>query len=366
MPAEVFSLHGHGAASLDSVKPQKKRVLKYEKGAKRPVDENAPKKPLSAYFQWAADNRKKVAKGNDNLAEITKKLGEMWRNLAADKKSKYETKAKKEQEAYKRLMAAYKLTSKFKDHEQKLQEYQIMMTLKPFRKDENMPKRALSAYMLFQQEKRPSIVEANPDAKVTEIMKLCAAAWKELSEKDKEPYVKKSKKASEKHAKDLEKYKTSKKHQQYLAEKKEYEAKMKVKRENLQKKKEKSAAVTGAGSGASPNPKRRRTAPEEKPKKKTSEPKKKTSEPKKKASEPKKKASEPKKKKSEPKKKKSEPKTKKAASKPKAKKASPKKKTPAKKAGKSKKAVKEPARSAKKKAQRAVKKSSKAAKSSKK
>jgi len=354
MPAEVFSLHGSGAAGLESVKPEKKRVLKYEKGAKRPVDEHAPKKPLSAYFQWAADNRPKLAKSNKDLGltELTKKLGEMWKSLPSDKKSKYEEKAKKEQNTYKNLLNAYKLSSKHKQFEKELRDYQIMMTLKPFRKDENMPKRALSAYMLFQQEKRSSIVEANPDAKVTEIMKLVADAWKELSDKDKEPYQKKSKQLAAKHTKELEKYKTSKKYQEYLADKKEYEAKMKAKREKLEKAETKTDAKLGAGSGASPKAKRRKTD-EEPTKKKTSGPKKpkKTSEPKKKA--------DAKKKKSDPKKKKSEPKKKKSA--PKAKKASPKKKSAPRRAGKSKKAVKEPKRSVKKKARKAVatKKSSK-------
>jgi len=350
MPAEVFSLHGTGAAGLESVKPEKKRVLKYEKGAKRPVDEQAPKKPLSAYFQWAADNRPKIAKKNKDLGltEITKKLGDMWKNLPADKKSKYEEKAKKEQNAYKCLLGAYKLTSAHKKFEKELRDYQIMMTYKPFRKDENMPKRALSAYMLFQQEKRPSLVEEHPDAKVTEIMKLVAEAWKELSEKDKEPFQKKSKQLAAKHAKELEKYKTSKKYQEYLADKKEYEAKMKTKREKLEKDESKAQAKLGAGSGASPKPKRRKTdAKKEEPKAKTSASKK----PKKKTSEPKKKA-DPKKKKSDSKKQKSDPKKKKSA--PKAKKASPKKKSAPRKAAKNKKAVKEPKRSVKKKARKAV------------
>merc|ERR1712154_425373 len=140
-----------------------------------------------------------------------------------------------------------------------------------------MPKRALSAYMLFQKEKRPSIVEANPDAKVTEIMGLVADAWKELSDKEKEPFQKKSKKLAAQHAKELEKYKTSKKHQEYLADKKEYEAKMKAKRVKL----EKESTKQGAGSGASPKAKRRKTDAKDE-KKKTSDPKKKKSEPKKK------------------------------------------------------------------------------------
>lgn len=349
MPAEVFSLHdGKG---LKSVMPEKKRVLKYDKSAKRPVDANAPKKPLSAYFQWANDNRAKVSKKSKDLSvtELTKKLGEMWKNLPTDKKTKYEEKAKKEQATYKSLMACYKLTSDHQQFEKSLREYQIMMTLKPFRKDENAPKRALTAYMVFQKEKRPSIVEKNPDAKVTDIMGLCAAAWKALTDKQKEQFQKKSKKLAAQHEKEMAKYKNSKKHLEYLAAKKEYEDQMKAKRVKLEKAEAK--LMAGAGSGASPKAKRRKTdaattTEKPKPKKKTSNPKKpKKPEPKKKSA-PKKKTSDPKKKKSAPK----------------AKKASPKKKTSGtkqKKPGKSKKAARSPKRSVKKKARKAVAKTKK-------
>lgn len=336
MPAEVYSLHGSGASGLASAKAEKKRVLKYEKNLKRPVDTNAPKKPLSAYFQWMASERPKVAKDTTNVAEITKKLGDMWRTLDEKEKKTWEDKSKKQMEIYKRLMAAYKLTSEHEDYEKSLREFEIKKTYKPFKKDENMPKKAMSAYMVFQSEKRAGIVAKNPDAKVTEIMGMVAAAWKELSEKAKEPFVKKAKKLAEKRAKEVEKYMKSEQQLKYLAEKKEYEQKMKARRIKLEKQGAKAEeGPVGKSSGESPAPKRRKTQP-----KKASQPKKKTSSKKK---SPKKKDS---KKKSQPKKaktsskKKSQPKAAKKKSAPKMKKkvASKKKKSPKKKAVKARKA----------------------------
>jgi hypothetical protein len=54
--------------------------------------------------------------------------------------------------------------------------------------DPNRPKKGLSAYMFFAKNKRSSVKEANPDAAVTEIMKLVAVEWNQLSDDDKVQY----------------------------------------------------------------------------------------------------------------------------------------------------------------------------------
>jgi len=340
MPAEVYSLHGTGNKSLASTKPEKKkRALKYDKSLKRPVDSNAPKKPLTAYFQWASENRKDLKGSSGNVTEITKKLGEMWRKLPKEEKTTFEVKSKKQMSIYKTLMAAYKHTSEHKEFEKSLLEFEIAKTYKPFRKDENMPKKAMSAYMLFQKEKRASIVKKNPDAKVTEIMGLVGAAWKEVSEAKRVPYQKKAKKAAEQHAKDVEEYKNCEKHQRYLKEKKAYELKMKTKRAKLNLK----PNETSAGSGISPKAKRRKTdkpAPKKKteskvPASKLAAKSKKKSQPKKNQLKKKSSAPKNKKKSSAPKKKSSAPKNKKKSSAPmKAKKSSKRKVSEKKKASK--------------------------------
>merc|ERR1712053_23193 len=100
------------------------------------------------------------------------------------------------------------------------------------------------------------------------------------------------KKLAEKRAKEVEKYMKSEQQLKYLAEKKEYEQKMKARRIKLEKQGAKAEeGPVGKSSGESPAPKRRKTQP-----KKASQPKKKTSSKKK---SPKKKDS---KKKSQPKK----------------------------------------------------------------
>merc|ERR1719326_511456 len=127
------------------------------------------------------------------------------------------------------------MTKNYEEYEKILLDYNIKMTYKPFGKDVNKPKRALSAYMLFAGDERPKIAMKNQNRKVTEIMSLVAKAWKELSDDKKAPYIEKAKTLSEKHAKVFEEYKSSAEHVKYLEEKEEYAARMLAKRKRLMK-----------------------------------------------------------------------------------------------------------------------------------
>ncbi|KAI8895872.1 high mobility group box domain-containing protein [Globomyces pollinis-pini] len=69
------------------------------------------------------------------------------------------------------------------------------------KKDPNAPKKGLSAFMIYSQENRARIKKENPDATFGQMGKLLGAAWKSLSDDDREEYV-------EKAAKDKERYET--------------------------------------------------------------------------------------------------------------------------------------------------------------
>ncbi|SMQ47219.1 unnamed protein product [Zymoseptoria tritici ST99CH_3D7] len=56
------------------------------------------------------------------------------------------------------------------------------------KKDPNMPKRGLSAYMFFANEQRDNVREENPGIKFGEVGKLLGERWKGLNEKQKTPY----------------------------------------------------------------------------------------------------------------------------------------------------------------------------------
>jgi len=250
---------------------QKKRALSYEKGLKRPKDLNAPKRPLTGYFQWAAENRERAQEEctSSNVAEVTKKLGAMWRSLPADERTGWEEKSKAQMDTYKKDFAEYKKTSKYENFEKSLCEYNIKMTYKPYKKDENMPKRPLSAYMLFAADERPKMMLENGDAKITEIMSLVAKKWKEQTDENKAPYNEKAKTFSVKHAETIETYRKSQHHISYLADKEAYQKRMATKRLRLMKQ---AGMIVdeGKGSGSSPIKKRVKSATKKKSSKKAS------------------------------------------------------------------------------------------------
>ncbi|TKA26111.1 Non-histone chromosomal protein 6 [Salinomyces thailandicus] len=56
------------------------------------------------------------------------------------------------------------------------------------KKDPNMPKRGLSAYMFFANDQREKVREENPGIKFGEVGKVLGERWKGLNEKQKAPY----------------------------------------------------------------------------------------------------------------------------------------------------------------------------------
>jgi len=85
----------------------------------------------------------------------------------------------------------------------------------PKPKDPNMPKRPLSSYFLFSNERRAVLQQKMPDKKLTELSKLISVEWKELSDEQKEKYASKAKKAKDKYDKNLAAYKKTEDYAKY-------------------------------------------------------------------------------------------------------------------------------------------------------
>ena len=79
------------------------------------------------------------------------------------------------------------------------------------KKDKDAPKRALSAYFLYNQERRDSLKKEKPELNNKEIIKKMSEEWNALSDEKKKPYIAKAE-ADKK---------------RYEAEKKAYDAKKK-------------------------------------------------------------------------------------------------------------------------------------------
>jgi len=75
------------------------------------------------------------------------------------------------------------------------------------KRDSDKPKRPLTAYMLFSQEKRADIKNNNPNVSFGEIGKLLGQAWQQLSPEDRKPFEENAKVAKAKYLDDMKEYK---------------------------------------------------------------------------------------------------------------------------------------------------------------
>merc|ERR1711964_191056 len=92
-----------------------KKSAKKAKKAKKMKDPHGPKRPTSAYFLFAAEVRPEVVETMEgsSITEVGKKLGEMWRNLSDEEKSKYIETANELKAEYKEELKEYQQTAKY-------------------------------------------------------------------------------------------------------------------------------------------------------------------------------------------------------------------------------------------------------------
>jgi structure-specific recognition protein 1 len=102
-----------------------KKISFKKKFKKAPKDKNAPKKPLTPFFIFSQEKRSEVVKAHPEmkLAQIGKKMGEMWQALSQEEKDTYIAQQKKAKEVYKEVRAAYEQTEEFAAYQVKKNEW---------------------------------------------------------------------------------------------------------------------------------------------------------------------------------------------------------------------------------------------------
>merc|ERR1711972_685958 len=159
------------------------------------LDRSKLKRPLSGYFAWLKDSRKSI-KGK-NVAEVSKKAGEMWKSLSAEKKKIYEDRAIKAKAEYAAYIAKVKETDAFKAYKGELAaarkkklKRSVKSAMRKVKMDASL-KRPLSGYMLWFKDTRKSIKGKN----VAEVGKKAGEMWKSLTADKKKTYVDRAVKA---------------------------------------------------------------------------------------------------------------------------------------------------------------------------
>uniref|UniRef100_A0A4W5NNQ1 FACT complex subunit SSRP1 n=1 Tax=Hucho hucho TaxID=62062 RepID=A0A4W5NNQ1_9TELE len=101
----------------DSDREKKKRPAKKAKVVKerkprkkKPKDSGAPKRPMSAYFLWLNASRESIKAEHPGISitEISKRAGEMWRELGKEQKVEWDGKAEEAKKDYEVAMREYR------------------------------------------------------------------------------------------------------------------------------------------------------------------------------------------------------------------------------------------------------------------
>merc|ERR1719499_166447 len=167
------------------------------------------------------------------VAQIGKKLGKMWKAVSEADRAPFEKKAATAKAAYTTKREKYEKSAGYTKHQMRMLAWKIHETKKPFKKDENAPKRTTSAYMLYAASVRAKILKENPEMSVTEVMKEQSVWWKALSDKDREPWVNKAAAEKKKYQSKLERYMKTADYTSYVTARDEYKKEMLEKRNKL-------------------------------------------------------------------------------------------------------------------------------------
>ena len=156
-----------------------------------------PKRPMTAYFLFAQEERPKVTKlyPSSELGQIAKELGKRYKSLSEHQKQPYVELSQKNLASYKKEMDALKKTeegkillegSRTEKIEKKMKKAKAKMA--KIKKTTNYPKKTL-AYGEFLKD---YITKTSQDLKITERFSQAVLAWKNLSEPNKQKYKNKA------------------------------------------------------------------------------------------------------------------------------------------------------------------------------
>jgi hypothetical protein len=209
------------------------KLMKNGEKSRKKKDPSAPKKWNTSYIIFCSENREKIKIKNPNMSatQTTTKLGEEWKSLTEKEKKKYEDLSLKDKKRYEEEMKNYTPSEESEEEESSKQK-------KSKKKEKTGPKRPMSAYMYFCQEKRPEVKEKHPSMNGKEITTELGLMWRKMNEKDKKPYEDKQDKDKTRYHSEKNKDNSVKKNEEIVKEVKK-ETKKEVKKEtNKEVKKE--------------------------------------------------------------------------------------------------------------------------------
>lgn len=159
-------------------------------------DPAKPKGVVSAYAWFVKDRQGSVEvplpkDGNKKaiLAERSKVLSVMWKDMDDEDKTEYYAKAAIDKKRHDKEMTVYKA--------QQVADGEPKKGKKP--KDKTKPKKNLTAFFFFSNKVRPTLKKEHPDLKVGPLAKLLGQQWGRMDEKDRAPFMRDAMKDKERY-----------------------------------------------------------------------------------------------------------------------------------------------------------------------
>merc|ERR1711920_1034662 len=107
---------------------KQKAAMMKGKNAKKPKDNNKPKRPLTGFFRFVRKFRKDHLEMK--VTEVTKAAGAEWKVLSKAEKQKYVDTAAKEQAKYQKDLEKYQKSDEYKRYQEKVKAFQTKKKIK--------------------------------------------------------------------------------------------------------------------------------------------------------------------------------------------------------------------------------------------
>ncbi|CAG8465719.1 11526_t:CDS:2 [Paraglomus brasilianum] len=181
-------------------------------------DAQRTKRPMNAFLIFSGERRPQLQKADPRLttADLSKKLGNEWKRMEAEKKDRYVEKAKLLKEEFTNNNPGYKYsrrsnsTHKHKRSGKSASSSSVSSasvssgrsasyTQSPGGKGRGAPvgkskrdrklKRPMNAFLLYNKEMRPKVLQKNPNMTVAEISKTIGDSWRSMPGDQRENYL---------------------------------------------------------------------------------------------------------------------------------------------------------------------------------
>jgi hypothetical protein len=152
-------------------------------------DKAAPKQARSAYTFYLEEAHAKI-KAQDpgsSFGEVSKLISLQWKEMNDNTKAKYVAMSEKDKQRYVSEKDTYVPTQGF-GVDGKALAVGKGGKMKRAKKDKNLPKGALSSYIIFCTQMRSVIKAENPEIANTDIMKQTGERWRAMSSEQKHPW----------------------------------------------------------------------------------------------------------------------------------------------------------------------------------